>query len=328
KRSPEILTLQDTDNCLLCGALAGPLVEQWLPGMPRLRSITLYHRDEEPHGLSWPALSAVLSLPVIREFKLDRLHFCPALRPSDELHIDSPGQLTSFEYLLRKPAETYETEPRMSIKPNYSDERRALSTALGALHENLEMLSLPTELVSMHIFSQHPWPRLRRLTLRGRPSDDLISSLLSSIAHIPALRSLVIKFSSAGSMRPGVLWRGDVVTAFPCPALEELVVTSPDPADQLFDHLPMSLRTLSLCCWRHLYYEFLTPYRPWVPSNGPRFSLLLSSTEMHGTLCRSRTPALVQLTLEYRADNEDDELLHYIAKAYPRLAYLKLIRYR
>ncbi|TFK93815.1 hypothetical protein K466DRAFT_59697 [Polyporus arcularius HHB13444] len=321
-------TLRFTDNCLLCGVLSGSLVERWLQRMPRLRSVTLYHREEELHGMPWSTLRAVLSLPQIREFKLHQLHFCPALRPSDELRMDSVASLTSFEYLLRKPAESYIAEPRFTNDANYSDERRALSTALGALQKTLEVLSLPTESVPMKVFSQHPWPHLRRLVIRGKPSEDLVSSVLSSVSPIPALKSLVLKFSATRTTRPGALWRGDSMAVFPCPALEELAITYPDPADQLFDHLPLTLHTLSLCCWRHLYHEFLTPYRSWVPSDGPRFSLLLSSSQMRGILNRSRTPGLVQLTLEYRADDREEELLHHVAQAYPRLTYLKLIRFR
>ena len=104
--------------------------------------------------------------------------------------------------------------------------------------------------------------------------------------------------------------------------------TNPNPVDQLFDHLPPTLLNLSLCYWRHLYHEFLIPYRPMDPSEGPRFALLLGSMEMCRLLRRSQTPMLTRLTLEYRAADGDDELLDYIAQTYPCLAYLKFIRYR
>ncbi|RPD54810.1 hypothetical protein L227DRAFT_511103, partial [Lentinus tigrinus ALCF2SS1-6] len=320
-----------TDNCLLCGVLAQSLFEQWLPRMPRLRSITLYQNpfnDEDSHGISWPTLSGMLSIPTLRTLKIDRLHVCPALRPSDELYIVSVAPLASFEYLLGKPALSVIIEWPVLVKPDYAAEMKALSTALGAVHESLEVLSLPTPSVPIHIFSMHTWPRLRRLVLRGEPSDSLMSSLLSGISHLPFLKSLVLKFSATVQVRPGVLCRSEDAIAFPCPALEELVLTYPDPADQVFDHLPSTLIALSLCCWRHLYHEFLSPYRFWIPSDGPLFALLLSSTDMCRVLCRSQTPMLVRLTLEYRADDGDEALLHHIVQAYPRLTYLKFIRYR
>ncbi|RPD54822.1 hypothetical protein L226DRAFT_263493 [Lentinus tigrinus ALCF2SS1-7] len=320
-----------TDNCLLCGALAGPLFEQWLPRMSRLRSVTLYQNprnDEHSHGISWPALCAVLSIPTIRALNIDRLHVCPALRPSDELHVAAVAPLTSFQYILDKAALSSVYVRPASVQPNYTAEMIALSTALGALHESLEVLSLPTSSVPINVFSMHTWPCLRRLVLRGQPCESLVSSLLSGISHLPSLKSLVLKFSAETRTRPGILWRGEDVTSFPCPALEELVLTYPDPSDQIFDHLPPTLIALSLCCWRHLYHEFLSPYRFWIPSDGPLFALLLSSSEMCCVLRRSQTPMLVRLTLEYRADDGDEELLHHIAQAYPRLTYLKLIRYR
>ncbi|RDX46239.1 hypothetical protein OH76DRAFT_1407147 [Lentinus brumalis] len=335
---PHVQYLMVRDDCLdkfnpdstLCFVLGGPLVDQWLQGMPRLHSVTLYQCGEEPHGLSWRALQSVLSLPVIREFKLDQLHFCPELLPSDELRIEPTGHLTSFEYLLRKRADPYYIESPYTAQPNYNDEMRALSITLAALQETLERLTLATESAPIHLFAQHPWPRLRRLALRGEPSDSLLLSLLSSVSHLPHLQSLVLKFSSTKDIpvRTGIIWRGAHTDPFPCPVLEELVVTYPDPADPLFDHLPPTLRTLSLCCWRHLYHEYLSPYRQWDPSDAPRPLLLLSSSEMHEVLRRSRTTMLRHLTLEYRANDGDDELLQYIAQNYPLLTRLKLIRYR
>ncbi|RPD54816.1 hypothetical protein L227DRAFT_511106, partial [Lentinus tigrinus ALCF2SS1-6] len=320
-----------TDNCLLCGALAGPLFEQWLPRMPRLRSITLYQNPfsgEQSHGISWSALCAVISIPTIRTLKIDRLHVCPALRPDDELHVASVAPLASFQYIFDKPALSSVYVRPAFRQPDYTAEMKALSTALRALHESLEVISLPTSSVSIQVFSMHTWPRLRRVVLRGEPSDSLVSSILSAISHLPSLKSLVLKFSASVQTRPGVLWRGDNVTSFPCPVLEELVLTYPDPADQIFDHLPPTLLALSLCCWRHLYHEFFSPYRSWDPSGGLIFNLLFSSSEMYRVLRRSQTPMLLRLTLEYRADDGDEELLHRIAQAYPRLTYIKLIRYR
>ncbi len=295
--------------------------------MPRLRSVTIYQRGAEPHGMSWPALCAVLSHPVIREFTLDRLHFCPVLRPSDELPAHSFAPLTSFQYLFRTP-ELLSYMPFSTNNPNPVDERAALDVVLGALYNTLEVLSLVSETATLQVISQHPWPDLRRLVLRGELSEALASSLLPATSHISNLRSLVLKFSPMGQTRRGLFWQGSRVVAFPFLALEELVITYPDPADQLFDHLPPTLLSLFLGCWRHLYHDFLDPYGSGEPRDGLRFELLLQSSALQQVLHRARTPLLVRLTLEYRADDGDDKLLYHIAHTYPPLTYLKLIRYR
>ena len=323
--------IRDIKNSLLCRVVEGPLFEHWLSKLPQLQSLFLYQIGfigEESHGISWPALCQVLSLPAIRKVIIRRLHICPALRSTDKLYIGSISPVTIFLYSLDAPPETFLTEPEVDVEPDYNSEMAALGVALGALHASLERLELPICSAPLHIFPLHAWPRLRRLVLRGKPSESFVSSLLSSVASIPDLRSLVLKFSSRDDIQPVVLWRADLISAFPWTALEELVVTNPNPVDQLFDHLPPTLLNLSLCYWRHLYHEFLIPYRPMDPSEGPRFALLLGSMEMCRLLRRSQTPMLTRLTLEYRAADGDDELLDHIAHTYPCLAYLKFIRYR
>ncbi|RDX40648.1 hypothetical protein OH76DRAFT_1505441 [Lentinus brumalis] len=314
-------SLQYTNNRLLCGALSGPLLDQGLSGMPRLRSVTIYQRGEEPHGMSWPALRTVMSHAAIREFTLDRLHFCPALCPRDDLHVGLLAPLESFRYLFRNPERRSFVPDSQRYKPNFGDETAALDAVLGALHETLKGLCLLSEAVPVRAISQHPFPCLRSLVLRGEPSDALLSSLLSTISHIQSLRSLVLKFSRVEHTRRIVLWQGNAVAAFPWPALEEFVITYPDPADQIFSHLP--------CFWRHFYHEFLDS----LPLTddlryGRRFALLLTSSALRQLLHRAHTPLLVRLTLEYHADHGDEELLYHISRSYPQLSYLKLIRYR
>ncbi|RDX46343.1 hypothetical protein OH76DRAFT_1485588 [Lentinus brumalis] len=301
-------SLRYTDNRIICGALSEPLLDQGLSGMPRLRSVTIYQRGEEPHGLSWPALRAVMSHPVIREFTLDRLHFCPVLRPSDELHVDSLAPLDTFRYLFRTPERLSFIPESRAPKPNFDDETAALDAVLGALHNTLKVLYLLSEAVPVRAISQRPWPCLRRLVLRGKPSEAL--------------------FSPVETTRRGVLWLGNAVAAFPCPALEEFVLTYPDPEDQTFAHLPPTLLSLSLCCWRHLYHDFLDTNGSSGLPYGLGFSLLLNSSALRLMLHRAHTPLLVRLTLEYRAGDGDEELLDHISRSYPQLTYLKFIRYR
>ena len=92
--SPEATLL--TDNFLLCGAYPGAAVAERLRELPQLYFLKIYKQHDQTHGLSWSTLHAVLSVPQLREFELSSLHFCPILRPDNELNVDMLAPLTHF----------------------------------------------------------------------------------------------------------------------------------------------------------------------------------------------------------------------------------------
>ena len=89
-----------TDTFWLCGVLDQRALSKGLTEMPRLRSVTMYQRSDDPHGISWPALRAVMSLANVCEFTPDYLRFCPILRPGEDIVTDALSPLSLFTYIF------------------------------------------------------------------------------------------------------------------------------------------------------------------------------------------------------------------------------------
>lgn len=124
-----------TDNHLLCGAFPADALADRLRELPRLRSLTIHKTNAVVHGLPWSTLSAILSVPHLRELKVVTIHFCPVLRPEEQLNVDSLSPLTSFQYGFAFPAKS----------EAFPAETAALAAVLGKLCGTLETLALPTE---------------------------------------------------------------------------------------------------------------------------------------------------------------------------------------
>ncbi|KAM5544101.1 hypothetical protein V8D89_002287 [Ganoderma adspersum] len=173
----------------------------------------------------------------------------------------------------------------------------------------------------INALSVEPWPRLRELVLQGQLPEGLSSPFITLLSGMPKLRVLRLMFA----LPPGVdrlpVWPRGVETSFPWPELEELVLSFPNPYDQLYSSLPPCLSRLSLrCCPHHCVRERVD--RPvW-------HSPIISASEMHQVLSRSPLPHLVHLQLEYRADDADGPLLRHVTAAFPGLLTLEVHRFR
>lgn len=100
------------------------------------------------------------------------------------------------------------------------------------------------------------WPRLRHLVLRGSAWSELPEPFVAICARMLNLRLLGLKVNPThhGAM-PQALWPQGFPSSFPWPELERLTISYPDPTDIIYDHLPPSLRSLSLRCWTHIFIQ-------------------------------------------------------------------------
>lgn len=305
-----------TDNFLLCGAYPGAAVAERLRELPHLRFLKIYKRHDQTHGLSWSTLRSILSVPQLREFELCYLYFCPVLRPEEELNIETLAPLTHFKYQM------HFTREVLSFPP----ETPALAAVLKKLSATLETLILSSEPAPMSALAQWHWPCLRTLVLRGSPWADLSEPLVAVCSKMPNLRSLTLKLNPTHHAMTQALWPHGFPSSFPWPHLEQLTVSYPDPTDVIYDHLPPSLHSLSLRCWNHIFVQqrFVGLRQTYTL----RYDSVLGASAILSIMRRSTMPHLAHLEIEYRADDDDDALLQYIATTFPRLTSLKISRYR
>ncbi|KAH9930631.1 uncharacterized protein B0H18DRAFT_930243 [Fomitopsis serialis] len=298
-----------TNKRKLCGTLPGAPLANRLRELPRLRYLT--------HGLPWDTLRAILPVPHLREFNIKNMYLCPELRSGERLSVESLSPITSFRYQMWHPREPFATP----------SETAALSTVLGVLCETLETLDLASEPAPLSALSQLRWPRLRKLVYRGTPWHTLAAPLISLHPGMQDLQTFSLKLDVTPGTIPQVLWPAGYEGSFPWPELECLVVSFPDPRDEVYDHLPSSLRALSLRCWPHLHVQ-KQPSDIDPAHDRPDHRALLSSSAILSILRRCSSLDLDHLEIEYRADDKDDALLRHIVQAFPHLTSLKIHRYR
>jgi len=305
-----------TDDLRLCGAYPGAALAERLRELPQLRSFTIHKVNDSMHGLCWDTMSAVLSVPQSREFKVKNLYFCPILRAGEQLNVDLVAPITSLQFRMWHPREPFA----------FPSETAVLSAVLSKLCETLETLVLASEPAPLSTLSQLRWPRLRRIFFYGTPWTTLPAPFVTHFSGMQGLRCISLKFNPLPRTVPQALWPPGHICSFPWPELERLIISYPDPRDKIYDHLPLSLRALSLRYWYHLYVQ--RQFAQFGASHPPAYDCLLSSSAMLSILRRCSRLDLNHLEIEYRADDEDDALLQHIAMSFPRLISLKIHRYR
>ncbi|KAI9001463.1 hypothetical protein BD414DRAFT_405664 [Trametes punicea] len=303
----------------------GQYLRDALHSMPALHTIyvVISHGDImvdplRPLGLSWYVLEALLSSPLLRHFSISG----PLCNPGDELPEDVQppvlSPLTTFRYLLRDQRDL----------PRASDmEKEGMPLILGRLHDHLERLVLPSESTPFHVMHLWEWSALRGLSLRGEaPSSS--PPLVQMLCKMPRLRELSLLLAQPANTSLQPIWPRSLPRLCEWRDLEHLTIAHPHPEDEIYAHLPRSLRRLALRCWPR-YYKHHTGFNEDILKAGVRWSSpILSSSEMLHILRRIDAPYLGHLELEFRADGSDNELFRYIGTAFPRLTVLRVHRYR
>ncbi|KAH9916302.1 uncharacterized protein BXZ73DRAFT_21652, partial [Epithele typhae] len=286
------------------------------------------------HSIPWRTIRRVLSVPTLREFVLQRFIFAPDFKPQD-IEGFAPVSLRSFEARFNYP---------IPCRPeSLQSETRAFSTVLSKLHDTLETLHLPGPSAPADLLTTSHWPRLRELVLYSEPWDASQPwHAVTLFSNMPHLRTLALKFLpprgkgllNLADSRNGVvhhsretertpLWPPGYTGPFPWPELDRLVVSCPNVDDEVYEHLPQTLRSLSLRYWKHLFWLAHERTRAETPDHRAYHTAGSTLT----ILRRCAIPALEQLTVEYVEDDREEELLRLLGTAFPRLRELTVLQY-
>lgn len=297
-----------------CGVFPSAALAACLRQLPQLRSLRIHKRELVTHGVTWDTLLAILSVPNLQELKFTGMYICPFSHSGDDLCIDAHAlaPITTFHYqILDSPkAVGFETEAA------------ALAAVLTGLHEGLETLTLTSESAPLPTLAQLDWPCLRKLTFYGTPWEAPTPAIAASSTKMPHLRELSFKLYTPSQANVPRIYDGVHLP----PHLVRLALSAPIPQDDVFDHLPVTLRALSLRYWPHLYVQQYLHDIGFIYSH-PRYDLLLRSSDILNILRRCSTLSLDHLEIEYRADEEDHALLRYLAQTFPNITSLKIHRY-
>ena len=299
-------------------------------------SINLYHgttfnRYKTPSikvGIPASVVAAIFSHPRLRHFSCQGCLFHPLdTAPQPESLLPLP-RLTVFEH---KPSYV-RGQPRA-----WPSEAAFLNAVVPELHGSLEVIRLPSENAPLQKMFQRDWPALRELRLEGQRRTVARPFLpyITLLARMPRLRRLHLLFANPQDIPPQAIWPVEYSAHYPWPELEELTITHPTADDQLWQHLPASLRSLALRCWPcvptfisqvdhdHRYFR-TTLQQAGVSWHTP----LLTDVEILSVLTACKLPHLRKLELEYLINSDAEEsLLSHIALAFPALESLILNGY-
>ncbi|RPD61444.1 hypothetical protein L227DRAFT_574515 [Lentinus tigrinus ALCF2SS1-6] len=298
----------------LCGVLESPKLFSLLRRMPRLTKISLIigQGTEYIHGISLPALMSILALPQLRELSVIHLLLSQTESASSEDHtIFAP--LTLFHH-ERSVTRRY---------PPTDAEKANVTLFLTRLCGSLKVLTLPAELVPTEAVSQMDWPRLCELRLRGAQWKTPSVPYATLFSRMRDLRVLVLELTLSADAEPRPILDDDHADDYPWPNLEELSVSHPMADDPVYARLPQCLRVLRLSCCPHV------AERPFLEGNSRMHSYpLQTSSEMLDILQCCRARDLLELHLEYRADESESLLLGFVSSALPKIQILQIYRYR
>ncbi|KAH9916284.1 uncharacterized protein BXZ73DRAFT_53879, partial [Epithele typhae] len=296
----------------------------FVSSLPQICSITFTADLETYHGLSYDTIRRVLTIPTLRHFTLERLHFSPLptrMRGGTDL---SP--LSTFNY-----HKVYPFQPGM-----HQSESQALSFTLSRVHKTLETLRLMGASAPVDALRDLDWPRLTTLVLHADPPTGDIPHAAKLFTNMPNLRVLALNLQRRAERAPerAPIWPPGHSGPFPWPKLERLVVACPNARDEVYAHLPPTLRELALRYWKLV----------WCTDGADRDTYHGTSTTLD-ILRRCNVPTLERLEIEYVAENkraapgdaagieedaisrEESVLLGSLATAFPRLEWLTLLRH-
>ncbi len=305
----------------------GPLMNA-LSLMPNLVSIDLdawRPIDCDVAMIPWEAVKAMLTPPQLRDVRFsggfdDRI----VLPDQDELLSSLP--VAPLKSYTRVPAYYCTTDDPTSLEIHFVSSL----AERPEVHESLETLVLPSECAPLESFHTHVWPRLRVLSLHG-PLKNLkreggLVPWMAFLGHMPQLASLTLDFAHPDGESRQPIWPHNAEFICPWQNLESLSITYPHPEDELYSHLPPSLRQLSLRCWPRHYIYLAPEERHHLIMLGWR-SPISTSSEMLAALRACTLTLLDQLDIEFEEDPGDGALFR-LPTLFPNLTVLTIHRYR
>ncbi|RDX52518.1 hypothetical protein OH76DRAFT_1400310 [Lentinus brumalis] len=291
---------------------------------------------ERFHELPWSILSLCFSRPRITSISFDHGADLtgPDSTPSEEVDTASL-RITRFLYDVRlwRDMDGW-INPRLPPSRRNRDllisrESQSLSALVPQMNHTLTQLLLPMESAPIVKMAQLSWSKLRELSISGLYwTSEQVESLPILLGALPRLEKLSVRirrelYQSEG--RPPILGQHSTPRSV-LSGMHSLTVAYPNPDDDIFIIDTSRLRHLSICDWpRH--YNSLIYRRRYSPRSAYP---ILSSAECLSVLRRMDLPTLSSLELVYLTSESgtDDDLLRYVATAFPQLSHLELHRYR
>ncbi|KAJ8496393.1 hypothetical protein ONZ51_g1164 [Trametes cubensis] len=293
-----------------------PLAD-FLARMPHLQTIVVDEANSMGGpGIPWDGLAALLSPPQLREFDLRITPNRGTPKPPDITFTIAPLTKLSFSIW------DYRDHPRARI-----GETSLMKYAINAAAPSLEHLSIPLDVSPLAEMAVSCWPRLQVLELKGDRGTEPFLAIIDVLSRMPHLRHLTILRAQRDDSPAHVLWSNACTKRFPCPQLETMCLSHLDPADELFSHLPPTLRQLSLRCWpRHYLHQHRHDRRAMTRLEWQ--SQIRTASEVYFALRRCSNVALESLEIEYEEDDHESVLLRNISEMFPHLRVLTIYRYR
>ncbi|KAM5540705.1 hypothetical protein V8D89_005736 [Ganoderma adspersum] len=305
---------------VVCGAFHHRLTEVAVRQIPLLTEVVFDNcKYIAVHGLTWRTIRAMLTIPNLRHFAIHSLRICPTTHDNIEWGDSQPSTLSSFRYRVRDPTPTR----------SFLAEERALDTVVRTFHTSLSTLVLPTEPAPIQLMCSLAWPRLRELRLRGLRWTTPSTPIITLFACMPHLRTFALQLYEPEHIEARAVWPRGFSAVYPWPELEHLQISHPDEDDELYAHLPPTLRGLVLRSWPHICIQIKNNMRYTQQELRWNFPPTSASALLR-ILRRCRAPGLRTLELEYVVDEPgaEAELLRHVAASFPRLDMLELHRYR
>ncbi|KAI0372093.1 hypothetical protein BV20DRAFT_964818 [Pilatotrama ljubarskyi] len=294
------------------------LLVQLLFRMPALETVVIVACYF--NGSLWDGIQTVLSCPQVRHL---------VLQVSPDRAVPIPPDFGSPRCTLASltlPLEEYRCHPRNAI-----GEVALADSLVSNLAHSLEHLTMLLDVAPLARMASLRLPRLRELHLKGdypTAATDVSVPLLAVLSGMPNLRSLTLLRAVSGHKHREAYWRVEELDRFPCEHLEHLSIAYPEPTDELYSHLPTTLRSLTLRCYPRHYMHQHRHDRRTVEDELRWTSPILKASEMHTLLRRCQSRSLEELEIEYEEDAFDATLLRSIASHFPNLRTLTIFRYR
>ncbi|KAJ2978432.1 hypothetical protein NUW54_g11285 [Trametes sanguinea] len=224
-------------------------VATFVAHMPNLRHINLKVTAGHKGLVLWPYLREILSSPHLRHLEI-----------SAAVDFNNTATFpTQLDFVLPPLTSLTITIPHYKYHPRHENAKtKFLSALLPTLSPTLECLFVSLDVAPLQLIATLQWPRLRELTLQGdrRVSLDPEFAFIALLAGMPELHSFLVLRAQRSKRRRHTLWPAEWMGDVPCSKLERFEVSYPDPADEVYSHLPDTLQRLSLRCWPRHYHPY------------------------------------------------------------------------
>ncbi|KAI0353644.1 hypothetical protein OH77DRAFT_1426870 [Trametes cingulata] len=324
------------DECIYSLESDEPIaVELFAPGfftdalssMPLLTELSFYSPYPSVRRFPRPTINSILALPQLRRLRIRGPLFDYEVK--DRSLPDSELQSVPLTSLVYMPWDVRDY-PRWHV-----GEQEVLAAVVKGSVDSLETLFIPNETAPLSVMHHSHWPNLRQLRLRGevRPTqgrDAVVVPYAAILSNMPRLQSLFLEFFIPHGSRVPAIWSSgyEPACSIPWPDLDYLALSHPRVDDQLYRHLPSTLRRLALCSSPYHHHFLLGSLGPSRAYREEWQDLLLTSSELLRILRQCATPGLTYLSMQFFADHAEMEILQFLSRAFPCLEALTVHIYR